>query len=159
MLTVRLLPVIFLVSVWPGKPSVCGFGERVESLARQGVIPLKLELKNDMYLLTWNAEQNTVYAGLGGVVTQAEGLVLAQEVTQLLTAVGTSRPTVELDACRATRFADGAFEELEKLRFLCAQQGAKLSLITEERDEPMSPNVRAILEGQSHELEAIRLAS
>lgn len=158
-LTVTLPLVIFRVSVFPSKPMVLNSQTRMEFISRQGLIPPTLELKNDMYLLTWNADQNTVYAGLGGVVTQAESVVLADEITQLLDSVGPHRPTVELDACRATRFADGAFDELEKLRFVCAQKGAKLSLITEERDEPMSPNVRAILDGHAEELYEVRLAS
>ncbi len=112
-----------------------------------------------MYLLTWNADQQTIHAGLGGVVTAAEGIVLSEELTQLLESHGRPGLTVELDASRATRFADGAFAELEKLRFLCAQKNACLELITEERDEPASPNVRAILDGTSHEMYATRLAA
>lgn len=118
-----------------------------------------MERKNDMYLLTWNAERNTIYAGLGGVVTLAEGVVLGEELKELLTSVGPAVPTVELDASRATRFAEGAFEELEKLRFVCAQRGAKLHLVTEEKAEPMSPNVRAILEGETDTRLQVRLAS
>ncbi|MBL8061235.1 MAG: hypothetical protein JNK63_11050 [Chthonomonas sp.] len=111
-----------------------------------------------MYILTWNEEHNTVYAGLGGVVTHAEGCVLTDEITELLDKIGAHSPTVELDAFRATRFAAGAFEELEKLRGLCAGRGAILSLITDERETAMSADVRAILEGHVHSSE-FRVAS
>lgn len=102
-----------------------------------------------MYILTWNEEQNTVYAGLGGVVTQAEGCVLAEEITELLDKVGGASPTVELDAYRATRFAAGAFEELEKLRGACSDRGASLCLITDDRQAVSSPEVRAILQSSA----------
>lgn len=111
-----------------------------------------------MYILTWNEEHNTVYAGLGGVVTQAEGSVLADEITELLDKIGAHSPTVELDAFRATRFAAGAFEELEKLRSHCTHRGAVLSLITDERESAMSADVHAILEGKAN-LAHIPLAS
>ncbi len=122
----------------------------MESLAQRGD-PFPRGSKNKrMYILTWNEEHNTVYAGLGGVVTQAEGCVLADEITELLNKVGGTGATVELDAFRATRFAHGAFEELERLREVCSSKGAALCLITDERANAMSAEVRAILDGNAN---------
>lgn len=111
-----------------------------------------------MYLLTWNAEQNTIHAGVGGVVTSAESQVLGEELSLLLQDQPRQGVRVELDTTKATRMVAGAQDELEKLAFLCAQYGAKFHLIREE-EEPMSANVRAILEDDRYEVFALSRAS
>jgi ABC-type transporter Mla MlaB component len=82
-----------------------------------------------MYLLTWNEEDQSIVAGIGGVVTPAEAAVLMEEIEALLDSQNTVAK-VELDASRVTRFQSGAFEALEKMRFLVSKKGSRLDLIT-----------------------------
>ena len=109
-------------------------------------------------MLTWNAEEKTIYAGLGGVVTHAEAAVLVEEIEGLLDLHG-SVARVELDAVRTHRFSDGAMDEIEGLRFLCSRCDAHLELMLEEPADEMSANVRAILEGAQEDFSLIRKAA
>lgn len=113
-----------------------------------------------MYLLTWNEEDQSIVAGIGGVITPAEATVLMEEVESLLDSQK-SVVKVELDATRVTRFQAGAFEELEKLRFLANKKGSRLDLITTTpaaEADVMSPNARAILDGHTDELYHYKIA-
>ena len=113
-----------------------------------------------MYLLTWNEEDQSIVAGIGGVVTPAEAAVLMEEIESLLDSQNTVAK-VELDATRVTRFQSGAFEALEKMRFLANKKGSRLDLITTtpaDEADVMSPNARAILDGHTEELYQYKIA-
>ncbi len=113
-----------------------------------------------MYLLTYNAESNEIHAGLGGVITRSEGQVLIEELVDLMDQNHSGQLVVELDTSRVSRYSEGAIEEIERFRFVCAQKDVTLIAITQDQnDGEMSPNVRAILEGQSSELFEQRLAA
>jgi len=113
-----------------------------------------------MYLLTFNADSNEIHAGIGGVITHSEGQVLIAELEALIELSDTDNLTVELDSTRVSRFAEGAIEEIDRFKFICATKNIKLVNISVEEDAgEMSPNVRAILEGNSSELFELTLAS
>lgn len=112
-----------------------------------------------MYMMTWNEEQRTIYAGIGGVVTQAEAQVLGAELDDMLNALSGSIH-LELDATRASRMLDGTLEELEKIRFVCAQRGIHSTFYLEEsvEEDEMCPVVRAILESTDEAVYLERIA-
>lgn len=113
-----------------------------------------------MYLLSWNADTQTVFAGLGGVVTTGESVVFGEELNDLLGMIGEEGTTVEVNMTKVQRFGEGALEEVEKLMFVCSQKGARMNLISQESvEELMSPNVRAILEGTEHTFVPIQVAA
>jgi len=113
-----------------------------------------------MYLLTYNAESNEIQAGIGGVITRTEGQVLIEELEALFQIHNGGPLSVELDTTKVTRFSDGAEEEIERFHFVCSSKGINLVSVKHDEDNgEMSPNVRAILEGQSSELFELQLAA
>lgn len=102
-----------------------------------------------MYMMTWNEEQRTIFTGIGGAVTLSEARVLGEELGELLQ--GLNGPIhLELDASRTSNMGDEVLEELERIRFVCAQQGVHSTFLIHDSfvdaEEEMCPIVRAILE-------------
>lgn len=106
-----------------------------------------------MYLLSWNTETKTIFAGLGGVVSDAETKIFTEELTDVMKLLGTAGVHVEIDAVRVSRFSGDSLHSIEQLEFICAQRGATMNLMHEELEETyMSENVHNILYGATESL-------
>lgn len=118
-----------------------------------GLVTKREQHTNTMYLLSWNTETKTIFAGLGGVVSDAETKIFSEELKDVMNLLGSSGVHVEIDAVRVSRFSGDSLQSIESLEFVCAQRGATMTLMHEElEDAYMSENVRDILTGTSESL-------
>lgn len=102
-----------------------------------------------MYLLTWNEESRTIEAGVGGVISIAEAQILGEEIEVLVDKLVDLKPQVVLNVQRVSRFAPGAEDELNSLRFVFAGRNVDMVMIgNDSKGETASENVKAILAGE-----------